>query len=311
MATGAYDSNGIWQYGESDPIALFSDLLNLGMESTSDAFTDDRSRIAFLEQSVEQSSTFVASSQAARDSYWGIPSTSAQELALQNKGARTVRTDLGYTEQYFGAYNVSTNPGGRAEGAGWTPVRRQDGLVPIVPTSVSVATGTGSVNPLGQITFTGATAISLNGVFSSKYKNYRIVMNALSGNTSTLDVPFRFRVSGSDSAINYYGTGTDTYFNSGATGAVSNYGYWNIGYAVPTRVTPTIGSSIIDVFSPAVGGESTSLISSNVGLNGSVGAHYSRNHYNTQWLGTSFDGFTMWTFSSTFTGTIQVFGYND
>lgn len=49
MATGAYDTNGIWQYGEDDNIALFSDLLNLGTESTSDAFTDDRARIATLE----------------------------------------------------------------------------------------------------------------------------------------------------------------------------------------------------------------------------------------------------------------------
>jgi len=92
MATGYYDANGIWRYGEGDSIALFSDLLNLGQASNSAAVSSDRSRISFLEQSVEQSSTFVASSQAARDSYWGVPSTSAQELALQNKGARTVRT---------------------------------------------------------------------------------------------------------------------------------------------------------------------------------------------------------------------------
>lgn len=49
MATGAYDANGIWQYGEDDNIALFSDLLNLATESTSDAFTDDRARLATLE----------------------------------------------------------------------------------------------------------------------------------------------------------------------------------------------------------------------------------------------------------------------
>ena len=49
MATGAYDANGIWNYGEDDNIALFSDLLNLATESTSDAFTDDRARLATLE----------------------------------------------------------------------------------------------------------------------------------------------------------------------------------------------------------------------------------------------------------------------
>lgn len=49
MATGFYDANGIWQYGEDDNIALFSDTLNKLADSTSDAFTSDRSRLSTLE----------------------------------------------------------------------------------------------------------------------------------------------------------------------------------------------------------------------------------------------------------------------
>jgi hypothetical protein len=49
MATGSYDANGIWNYGEDDNIALFSDTLNMLAESTSDAFTDDRNRLSTLE----------------------------------------------------------------------------------------------------------------------------------------------------------------------------------------------------------------------------------------------------------------------
>ena len=37
---GGLDSNGIWQFGEDDSEALASDLLNLGMASVSDAFTN-------------------------------------------------------------------------------------------------------------------------------------------------------------------------------------------------------------------------------------------------------------------------------
>ena len=37
---GGLDSNGIWQFGEDDTEALASDLLNLGMGSVSDAFTN-------------------------------------------------------------------------------------------------------------------------------------------------------------------------------------------------------------------------------------------------------------------------------
>jgi hypothetical protein len=41
MATGAYDSNGIWQYGEDDLLAQpdWSGYMNLGQQSVSDAFT--------------------------------------------------------------------------------------------------------------------------------------------------------------------------------------------------------------------------------------------------------------------------------
>ena len=49
MATGSYDSNGIWHNGEDDNIALFSDTLNKLAVYTSSGLTSDRSRISTLE----------------------------------------------------------------------------------------------------------------------------------------------------------------------------------------------------------------------------------------------------------------------
>lgn len=49
MATGAYDSNGIWKYGEDDNISLFSTTLNKLADSTSTALTSDRARLSTLE----------------------------------------------------------------------------------------------------------------------------------------------------------------------------------------------------------------------------------------------------------------------
>ena len=49
MALGTYDANGIWHYGESDNIALFSDTLNKLADSASSAITADRSRLSTLE----------------------------------------------------------------------------------------------------------------------------------------------------------------------------------------------------------------------------------------------------------------------
>lgn len=62
----------------------------------------------------------VAASAAARDAYWGVPSTEAQRIALQNRGATTIRTDKAWEERYYATYNAATNPGG-ASTPGWYP----------------------------------------------------------------------------------------------------------------------------------------------------------------------------------------------
>jgi hypothetical protein len=52
------------------------------------------------------------------------------------------------------------------------------GLVQIVPSSVTVASGSGSANGNGAVEFSGCSSISLNGIFSSSYDNYRILISA-------------------------------------------------------------------------------------------------------------------------------------
>lgn len=84
-----------------------------------------------------------AGSAGARDTYWGVPGTEAQRLSLQNKGAQTVRTDLGYTEQYFATYNQSTNPQGQPT-PGWYPVS-VGGWQSYTPTLTNLNVGNGSV----------------------------------------------------------------------------------------------------------------------------------------------------------------------
>ena len=66
MATGYYDANGVYIYGEDDNISLFSDLLNLGEESISDAITDIKTDITNLETK-RAHGRFTASADAAGD----------------------------------------------------------------------------------------------------------------------------------------------------------------------------------------------------------------------------------------------------
>jgi hypothetical protein len=51
MATGAPGTNGVWQYGEDDSEATFSELLNKAASSTDDEIGADRARITVLEAS--------------------------------------------------------------------------------------------------------------------------------------------------------------------------------------------------------------------------------------------------------------------
>jgi len=96
------------------------------------------------------------------------------------------------------------------------------GLVKIVPTSVAVGSGSGSASALGIVTFSGASSVSLNGVFSSTYKNYRInfdniIMPVGAGGT---DMLLRLRANGTNTTTNYTGAGFYMSHNSATvTGA--------------------------------------------------------------------------------------------
>lgn len=307
MPTGTYDANGVYQYGESDPIALFSDFMNLGQESVSDAITNDRARITQVENNMEATSTFVASSAASRDSHWGIPSTGAEQLALQNNGARTVRTDTGYVEQYFGLYNVSTNPGGRTT-AGWYTTNRVTGLLPMKPTTVAPAGGTATINDIGTVTVTNCTAVSLNGCFTSPFHEYVVKLD-IDGASGSGELRFRLRASGSDNTTNYFNTGYFSAVGAGVTAYSENPGTsslalftQNIGISVATWASATI-----DVFSPQINGWTT-IHTNSVGKNASGSStHVNATSHNSNVFAA--DGLTLLMTTGSFSGRITVYGY--
>jgi len=84
---GGLDSNGIWQFGEDDSEALASDLLNLGMGSVSDAFTNLAGVLQVV--STTKTDTFTASlAQDAQTDITGLtaaitPSATSSEVRVQ------------------------------------------------------------------------------------------------------------------------------------------------------------------------------------------------------------------------------------
>jgi hypothetical protein len=67
----------------------------------------------------------------------------------------------------------------------------QHGLIKIVPTSISVGSGSGSVDVNGNISFSGATSLTINGCFSSSYDNYKLTFigaSATAGNVLSFQI---------------------------------------------------------------------------------------------------------------------------
>lgn len=229
----------------------------------------------------------VVATQAERDAKFMTPT----------QGLQVWRDDLGAVETYYGLYNASTNPGGR-DSAGWYATDRKSGLVPVRPTTVTIASGSGSANALGQISFTSATSIRLDGIFTAAYTNYKIVIEHRSSGYFPLYV--RYSANGTPVTASYvYGS---LYVGSnGAYGANSSTSTSAMNLS---DCSPDNSGVVIDVFSPYL---TTQTAITSIAY---YGGGQSRFFGGNQAAATSHDGFVIYPGSGNITGTVQVFGYN-
>ena len=177
------------------------------------------------------------------------------------------------------------------------------GLVLVKPSSVVGGTDNGK----GTVSITSGTSVSLNGVFTSTYTNYRIECSNIIGSNF---MTFRFRLSGSDnSTTNYYwrsyrgnstGPGADdTSQYSTSAGSTSFQTIYLLG-------SPDNGSCSIEVYSPQL----TTYKQVTV-----VGHDAPSYGYTVLSAGKfmdatkQFDGFSLLT-GSGFSGQVSVYGYN-
>ena len=173
------------------------------------------------------------------------------------------------------------------------------GLAKIVPSSVAVGSGTGSADSLGNVTFSGASSVSLNGCFNSTYDYYKVLFNFLP--SASTDHYILFRASGTNATTNYTYTGSRT---NGSTTTVFTAGpgseiYFTSGTGA---VNKSYSVEIFDVAKAA----STRLISAGVHEQSLV---VNLTGYHT--TATAYDGFSIASGAGTLTGTIQVYGYKD
>lgn len=172
------------------------------------------------------------------------------------------------------------------------------GLAIVSPTSIANSGGSASASQ-GAVTFTGVTSVSLNGVFTSAYSAYRIVLDAT--HSTETNMLLRLRASGTDASSAYYSKLIySRYDGTGVFGdAVRNNSdnMW-IGTGGTGR------GIVIDLQNPQLA-SATAFQMLNADNNASApggGRHTTA---------TAYDGFTLYVAAGTTTGTVRVYGYKN
>jgi len=177
------------------------------------------------------------------------------------------------------------------------------GLNAIIPTSVTVGSGSGSANTVGQVSFSSASSVSLNGVFTSTYDNYLIMIDVI-GSTA-LDLSYRLRVGGVDNSSAVYAR---QYLFANSSTVSAGRATTNTSWPGPTTNGTARAAAIIEVFGPfltrVTGGNGRSLSN----YSGSPESVYEQYGHNSA---TSFDGITILASTGNITGTVTVYGYKD
>jgi hypothetical protein len=221
---------------------------------------------------------------------YGEDDSEATFSALLNKAASTTDTAIGLDRE-------------RLDDLEAKPLA---GLVPVVPSSVVIATGSGSANALGQVTFTGATAVSLNNVFTSAYTNYKIITGSFVATTGATNINMRYRDAGTDNSSSSYAMG-GIQVNLSTTGGIGQSNGTSFRIVNGASGVARNGFSL-DVHSPADAALRTPAEWIASGFNTDNQLVIASGTYNGA---AAFDGFTIFPSAGTITGTIQVFGYND
>ncbi len=175
------------------------------------------------------------------------------------------------------------------------------GLSLITPTSIAATSGSGTISATGTVSFTSASAISLNGCFTSTYDNYYLSIKFTPSTAITATI--RFRTNGTDNSSSTYkyimknfssAASDETYISRTGTSSELN------------RETGTTQISWEGVLRNPMIATQTLL---NLTGTGSVGNYFlnATGFDNT----TLFDGFSLIASTGNITGTIRVYGYKN
>ena len=191
-----------------------------------------------------------------------------------------------------------------AEVAATYQTKAATGLTLLIPSSITATGGSGSIGSNGTVSFTSASAVSFNDVFSATYSNYKIVINSNVFNTLNL----RYRVSGSDNTTSNYNNAYYA-FESRGIAEFNGYGEGATTHSITGTNCDEESYAILEIGNPFASTHTSlqAFLSAGVSTIGYKAFHILGNgRFRAT---TSFTGFTFYG-SSNMTGTISVYGYN-
>ena len=170
-------------------------------------------------------------------------------------------------------------------------------VVQAVPTGINSA----FVLVQAETSFSAVMSYSANNVFTSTYRNYRIIFNPTEGAGS---ITMKLRASAVDTSTNYngyttYGTSSNLFANN-----PSGTDEWYL--CDMTTAADGSGFGVIDVLNPQVAFPTT-FLGQFYGASGADNYFYTDN--GRQNSTTQFDGFTITALTTAMTGTYTVYGY--
>lgn len=213
----------------------------------------------------------------------GIPvfaTTTTRDAAFGGAGEKTL------AEGQF-AYIEATNTTQYYDGAAWQSVGTTPGLVCVK----------------AETTFSGASSVTADSVFTSTYTNYMIKFRYITNNT--VQPSFKLRASGTSASTNY----NYQYINGNASsvGAAGATAQTSANFALYTN-GDFKAAATLELFSPQIA-EATNFTSLNAwspasysGLN----VYYAGNHSTA----TAYDGIEFLVSAGTMTGAYTIYGYS-
>ena len=185
-------------------------------------------------------------------------------------------------------------------GTSWIGV---GGLVPMPPTTVGKtgASSTATASANGQVTFTLCETLTLNGVFTSAYSNYRIVWAGLASANPSLQM--RLVTAGTPASATDYNRQQLVVSSTTVSGLKETS---QTSWIICNNLNTVADNFSMDIFNPKATKETTFNILSFTTTSGAYWQSVGGVHV----LTTSYDGIQFIPSTGNFSGNVTVYGYN-